>query len=170
MKCLIAVTPNGAACFIGSIDDVTLFERCGILEHINQGDALLVDKGFTIQDILLKKQATIFIPPFLGKRSAFTKEEELLTKRIAQARIHVERFNERLKKFRLISNVIPLNLASLASQLVMWHVALLTFNHVFLNNITLFCHYCITLRGFLEYTCTDRGYFRLSKNTQYDTG
>ena len=123
MKCLIAVTPNGAACFIsdlfeGSIDDVTLFERCGILEHINPGDALLVDKGFTIQDILLKKQATIFIPPFLGKRSAFTKEEELLTKRIAQARIHVERFNERLKKFRLISNVIPLNLASLASQLV----------------------------------------------------
>ena len=50
MKCLIAVNPNGAACFIsdlyeGSIDDVTLFSQCGILNYINTGDSLLVDKG-----------------------------------------------------------------------------------------------------------------------------
>ena len=73
MKCLIAVTPTGGACFIsdlyeGSIDDVTLFEKCGILNHINPGDALLVDRGFTVQELLLSKQASIFIPPFLGGR------------------------------------------------------------------------------------------------------
>ena len=50
MKCLIAVTPNGAACFIsdlfeGSIDDVTLFKRCGILEHINPGMHCLLTKA-----------------------------------------------------------------------------------------------------------------------------
>ena len=54
MKCLIAVNPNGAACFIsdlfeGSISDVDIFDQCGILQQINPGDALLVDKGFTIQ-------------------------------------------------------------------------------------------------------------------------
>ena len=123
MKCLIAVNPNGAACFVsdlyeGSIDDVTIFKRCGILNHINPGDSLLVDKGFTIQDLLLPIQATIHIPPFLGKRDAFTKEEVMLTKRIAKARIHVERFNERLKKFRLLDRVIPLVLSPMASQLV----------------------------------------------------
>ena len=63
----------------------------------NPGDALLVDKGFTIQHRLLTKQTTIFIPPFLGKRDAFTKEEEMFTKQIAKARIRVERFNECLK-------------------------------------------------------------------------
>ena len=129
MKCLIAVNPNGAACFVsdlyeGSIDDVTIFKRCGILNDINPGDSLLVDKGFTIQDLLLPIQATIHIPPFLGKRDAFTKEEVMLTKRIAKARIHVERFNERLKKFRLLDRVIPLVLSPMASQLV--YVALLS--------------------------------------------
>ena len=104
MKCLIAVTSTGGACFIsdlyeGSIDDVTLFEKCGILNHINPGDALLVDRGFTVQELLLSKQASIFIPPFLGGRERLTGEEELLTKKITKARIHVERFNERLKKF-----------------------------------------------------------------------
>ncbi|XP_066920117.1 uncharacterized protein [Clytia hemisphaerica] len=114
MKCLIAVNPNGAACFVsdlfeGSINDVEIFQRCGILQHVSFQDSFLVDKGFTVQHLLLPKQATNYIPPFLGQREKFTKEEVLLCKRIAKARIHVERFNERLKRFRL---------APLASQLV----------------------------------------------------
>ena len=81
----------------------------------NPGDALLFDKGFTIQHILLTKQRAIFIPPFLGKRDAFTKKEVMLTKRIAKARICVERFNECLKKNRILDCVIPLNLRPIAS-------------------------------------------------------
>ncbi|XP_066928361.1 uncharacterized protein [Clytia hemisphaerica] len=123
MKCLIAVNPNGAACFVsdlfeGSINDVEIFQRCGFLQHVNFQDSFLVDKGFTVQHLLLPKQATIYIPPFLGQREKFTKEEVLLCKRIAKARIHVERFNERLKRFRLLDRVIPLTLAPMASQLV----------------------------------------------------
>ena len=120
MKCLIAVNPNGAAFVsdLGSISDVDIFEQCGILQHVNLKDSFLVDKGFTVQHLLLPKQATIFIPPFLGKREKFTKEEVMLTKRIAKARIHIERFNERLKKFRLLDRTIPLSLVPLASQLV----------------------------------------------------
>ena len=64
-----------------------------------------------MQDLLTPHQATVFIPPFLGKRATFTKEEILLTKRIAKARIHVERFNERLKKFKLLDKTIPLTLS-----------------------------------------------------------
>ena len=95
MKCLIAVNPNGAACFIsdlyeGSIDDVTLFSQCGILNYINTGDSLLVDKGFTVQDLLTPCQATVFVPRFLGKHATFTKEDIFLTKQIAKTRIHVE--------------------------------------------------------------------------------
>ena len=102
MKCLIAVDPNGAASFIsdlfeGSISNVDLFDQCGILQQINPGDDLLGDKGFTIQHLLLTKQAAIFIPLFLGKRDAFTKEEVMITKQIAKVRIQVEKFHERLK-------------------------------------------------------------------------
>ena len=132
MKCLIAVTPNGSACFVsdlfeGGIDDVSIFRECGILEHIEPFDTLLVDKGFTVQDLLLRKQASIYIPPFLGKRDHFTKEEEIMTKKIARARIHVERFNERLKKFRLIGKILPLTLIPMASQLVYVAACLVNF-------------------------------------------
>ena len=104
MKCLIAVHPNGAACFIfeRSISVVDIFDQCGILQQVNPGDALLVDKGFTIQHLLLTKQTPIFIPPFLPKRDASTKEEVMLTKQIVKARIHVERFYV-LKKLEFLS-------------------------------------------------------------------
>lgn len=123
MKALIAVTPKGAACFVsdlyeGSVSDVEIFEKCGILQHIEPGDVLLVDKGFKVQDLLLSKQATIKIPAFLGKRASLTAEEEMDTRRVAKARIHVERFNERLKKFNLLSRTIPLSLSPVASQMV----------------------------------------------------
>ena len=121
MKCLIAVNPNGEACFIsdlyeGRIDDFTLFSQCGILNYINTGDFLLADKGFTVQDLLTPRQVTVFIPPFLGKRATFTKEEIFLTKQIANPRIHVERFNVRLKNSRLLDKTIPLTLVPIASQ------------------------------------------------------
>ena len=111
MKCSRGVNPNGAACFTsdlfeGSIDDVTLFNQCGIMNYINCGDSLLVDKGFTIQDLVLARQARVFIPTFLGKQDSFIKEEVILTKRIGKACIHVERFNKRLKKFRLLDRAI----------------------------------------------------------------
>lgn len=123
MKCLIAVNPNGAACFVSdlfedSISDVEIFQQCGIIDHINPGDLILVEKGFTVQHLLIPKQAAIEIPAFLGNREKFTIEVVLANKRIAKARIHVERFNERLKKFRLLDKTIPLNLSPIASQLV----------------------------------------------------
>ena len=122
-KCLIAVNPNGGACFIsdlyeGSVDDVEMFGTCGIMDHLDPGDSLLVDKGFKVQHLLLVQKGKVFIPPFLGKRDEFTEEETIETKRIAKARIHVERFNERLKNFRLVSNTIPSSLSYIISQLV----------------------------------------------------
>ena len=52
-KCLIAVTPNGGACFVsdlfeGDITDVEIFEESGILKHINPYDIILADRGFTV--------------------------------------------------------------------------------------------------------------------------
>ena len=51
-------------------------------------------------------------------RATFTKEELLLTKQIPRARIHVERFNEQLKKFRLLDNITSLTIVYVAVCLV----------------------------------------------------
>ena len=122
-KCLIGVAPNGAiVCvsdlFEGSISDRAIVEKSGFLNYMNPGDLVLADRGFTIKDLLLSRQADLNIPPFLGKREKFTPQEELKTRRIAKARIHVERVIERVKKFKLINGRIPLSLSPIADQLV----------------------------------------------------
>ena len=101
------------------------------MQQINRGDTLLADKGFTIQHLLLEKQATIFIPTFLVKRDAFTKEEVMLTKQIIKVRIHVERFTKCLKQFRILDRVIPLNICPIASQTVYVASCLVNFKECF---------------------------------------
>ena len=55
---------------------------------------ILPDRGFTNEDLLIARQASLNISPFSGKRSKFTAQEELKTRRIAKARIHIERLIE----------------------------------------------------------------------------
>ena len=81
MKCLIAVTPHGAAGFVsdlfeGSIDDVAIFKECGLMDQIDAGDQYLVDRGFTVQYLLSTKGASIFIPPFTNKEGKLNKEQQ----------------------------------------------------------------------------------------------
>uniref|UniRef100_A0A3Q2PLK0 THAP-type domain-containing protein n=1 Tax=Fundulus heteroclitus TaxID=8078 RepID=A0A3Q2PLK0_FUNHE len=121
-KCLIAVAPNGTGVFIlYEVSDREIFEQCRILSHLNPGDLLLVHRGFTVEDLLMPRHVHVNIPPFLNGREKLTAQEELLTRKIAKARIHVERYNERLNKFKLISGTIPLSLAPLASQAYFKH-------------------------------------------------
>lgn len=113
--------------FEGAAPDRDIFERSGILQHLNPGDLVLADRGFTVRELLQSKHVDLNIPPFLGGRDRLTPQEELLTRRIAKARIHVERFNERLKKFLLLSGTIPLSLSHLANQAVFVACCLVNF-------------------------------------------
>ena len=75
----------------------------------------------------MEKQVELNIPPFLMGREKLTPQEELLTRRIAKARIHVEQYNERVKKFKLIANTIPLSIAPVANQAVFVACCLVNF-------------------------------------------
>lgn len=134
-KCLIAVTPNGGACFVsdlfeGDISDVEIFLESGILKHIKPYDIILADRGFTVQDLLNPLQAKVKIPAFLKGRSSLSVAEELSTRKIAKARIHVERYNQRLKEFKLVGRKIPLSIAPLATQMVVVACGLVNFQDV----------------------------------------
>lgn len=120
---IMSITPNGGSCFVsdhyeGDISDVQMFEQSGILKHIEPQDVILVDRGFTIQDLVNPLQAYIQIPAFLKGRGNLSAAEELSTRKITKARVHVERFNQRLKQFKLVGRTIPLSLAPLATQMV----------------------------------------------------
>ena len=85
-KRLIAVTPNGGSCFVsdlyeGDISDVQIFEQSGILKHIEPQDVILVDRRFTVQDLVNPLQAYIQIPAFLKGRGNLSAAEELALER-----------------------------------------------------------------------------------------
>ncbi len=111
-KILIGVTPSGMCafvsdCFEGSISDRQIVEKSGFLDFLEDGDVILADRGFTIEDLVRERGAFLVLPPFLKGRAAFSFEETQQTKIIAKARIHIERFNWRFKKFEFLKGVIP---------------------------------------------------------------
>ncbi|XP_062601105.1 uncharacterized protein LOC134262791 [Saccostrea cucullata] len=131
-KVLIGITPSGAISFVsdvyeGSISDKEIFKKSKIMDKINPGDLVMVDRGFNVRDILLQKGADIVIPPFLGNRTNLSPQEEAQTRVIAKLRIHVERVIERIKKYKICKKIVPLNTLSTFSQTVFIVACLVNF-------------------------------------------
>ena len=122
-KILVSITPSGYINFIseawgGRASDNFITKNCGFLDLIEPFDKVLADRGFTINEELVLKQANLLIPP--GRRGAaqFTEIEVKKTKEIANRRIYVEQAIRRLKCFRILKYEIPLTLLQHIDQIV----------------------------------------------------
>lgn len=67
-KALAGITPSRAFSFVSelhgrSISDRELFIQSGLLDLLEEGDAVMADKGFNIVDLLHGKGVTLNIPP-----------------------------------------------------------------------------------------------------------
>ena len=78
---------------------------------------------------LIRLQDKVKIPAFLKRRDNVTVVEELETRKIAKARIHVARFNQRLKQLALVGRKLPLSLSLLATQMVVVACGLVHFQN-----------------------------------------
>ena len=80
IKSLIGITPNGVVSFCsdlycGSISDPEIVKKSGYLQHLNRGDLVMADKGFTIQDELASVGAKLALPHFMkGEHKIFLLE------------------------------------------------------------------------------------------------
>ena len=122
MKALVGITPSGATAFVsklypGSISDKEITMKSGLLNHLQQGDEVMADKGFLIQDELASVGAVLTIPAFLGGRKQFSKEDAAKNKKVACLRVHVERCMERIKNWHILDSKIPISLAPFASDI-----------------------------------------------------
>ena len=78
--------------YTGSISDRQLFIESGILSPLHLVLArkrAMADRGFDVQDLLVKPNLILNIPPFKGSRTHMTQAEVLETQKIAAVRIHV---------------------------------------------------------------------------------
>ena len=103
-KALVGISPTGVITYVsslyaGSISDKELTHCSGILDLLEQGDSVMADHGFDIQDDLTLQGVRLNIPPFLKGKSQLTESELVETRRIASIRIQVERAMERIKNF-----------------------------------------------------------------------
>ena len=125
LKGLVGIAPSGGITFCsqlytGSISDREIVLRSGFLsQSFDDGDAVMADKGFQIQDIL-PLGVDLNIPPFLGSDAQMSAEDVVRTQQIASLQIHVERAINKIKNFRIWNGVVPLSLFSVVNQ--MWTV------------------------------------------------
>lgn len=113
IKFMTGVTPAGLISFIsraygGKASDKTIFEQSNIINKLEMGrDAVMVDKGFRIEDITASHFIKLIQPPFAKKGHRFTEAEVSRNVQIAKARVHIERTNQRIKVFEILSKQLP---------------------------------------------------------------
>ncbi|KAM7312561.1 uncharacterized protein ISCGN_009466 [Ixodes scapularis] len=131
-KGLIGISPDGTVTFIselftGSMSDKECVEKSGFLKlPFDDGDSVMADKGFRIEEMLKKINVRLNIPPFLRK-GYFTTEEVKETEQIASLRIHVERRIQRIKNFHIFDRPVQISLAPVVSEMWAICVALTNF-------------------------------------------
>jgi len=145
LKSLVGVDPKGGFMFVsqlytGSISDKQIVTRSGFLEllsskkevsEVEDGDSIMADKGFDIEEDLKNIGLQLNIPPFLKDKPQFNENEVIRTQTIAKHRIHVERAIGKVTNFLIFNTRVPISSLGTINQL--WTVCCLLSN--FMNPV-----------------------------------
>ena len=116
--------------YSGSISDRQITIDSGFLDQFEdepEGKSVMADRGFDIQDLLVRRTLLLNIPPLKGSDVHLKEDDVVGTQKIARLRIHVERAIGQVKqRFRILDQVIPLTLAGSINQI--WSVCCLLCN------------------------------------------
>ncbi|XP_064469823.1 uncharacterized protein LOC135384556 [Ornithodoros turicata] len=119
-KAIVGCTPDGYIAFVsklwsGSVSDNIVIETSGILDKLQPGDAIMVDKGFTFR--ALPPGITLYRPPYRHFHEPQMSSEDVAeTRRVARARVHVERAIRRVKSFHILDRPFPIAMIDIAEQ------------------------------------------------------
>ena len=123
VKFLLGIAPSGqitylSKLFVGSISDREIVKKSGFLDLIEWKDNVMADRGFNIRDLLLRKNAYLNIPAFSDGKQLSARAVGK-SRKIASIRIHVERAMERLKNYKILQGIVPLQLKNSLNQVMM---------------------------------------------------
>ena len=124
-KGLLGISPEGQITFIsplyaGRCSDKKIVRHCGLLELIEEGDGLMVDRGFDIENDLAKRGASLIMPAFLQGQDQFDDKQLSNSRNIAIVRVHVERAVRKVKEFEILRNTVPVTLCPMLEKI--WFV------------------------------------------------
>ena len=123
VKFLVGIARNGMITFLskawgGRASDQHITKTSGFIDLIEPGDLILADRGFTIKEDIMMKGAFLKIPPPSSGHEQMNGKDVQETKKIANARIHVERAIGRMKNFAILKTVLPITLLPVADDII----------------------------------------------------
>lgn len=141
---IVGISCHGATIFCsegmeGSMSDKVATLKSNLAELLNEGDCIMVDKGFELQQEMEQVGCKILRPPFRKRDHIFSKEELDLTKAIAAARIYVEHAMADIKDNRIFRGDIPLTLIPIISKLVYIAAFMRNFSPRRINDVSFKC-------------------------------
>ena len=89
------------------------------------GDAVIADKGFCIEDKLRELGMNLNIPPF-WRQNAFLEKENIHTRTLAHHRIHDERVTGKCRNFSILERKLHITLCGQINQI--WCICALLSN------------------------------------------
>ncbi|KAK7921812.1 hypothetical protein WMY93_008714 [Mugilogobius chulae] len=119
LKAMIGMAPHGAITFVsslyaGSMSDREIFRQSGIISVLQPDMAVMVDKGFLIDNLAPCK---VYRPAYLSGRTQMSRQDVLQTQTIARLRVHVERCIRRVKENKLFDRVVPVSVCGSIDEL-----------------------------------------------------
>ena len=91
------------------LSDTAITRESGFLDFIEPHDGIMADRGFKdLHEDFLRLQAQLYLPPSKSESSQNILEE-YRTRTLAAARIHIERFNQRMKTYKFVAGPVAAN-------------------------------------------------------------
>ena len=103
--------------YSGPISDKETIRKSGFLDHLEEGDIVMADKGFNIQDILAVNGVRLMTPAMMTK-SKISVCASTSTRRIAASRVHIERMIRKLKSLIILRILLPLTFKACIDSIV----------------------------------------------------
>ena len=125
-KVLVGISPCGLVTFLSPLWGGRVFDREITAQSrlvkddkmIEEGDSVMADRGFDLEDILAHKNVRLNVPPRLDGRPRLPEKDVGKTWRIAEIQIHVERSIGRARRYDIVNSPIPLTLPPIADKIV----------------------------------------------------
>jgi hypothetical protein len=143
LKCLIGISPRGCVTYVspaygGSASDRQIFERSDFVQRqdlLSQGDSIMADRGFIVQDLLASRDVLVNTPTMLKGMTQLPSKTVEKDRRIANKRVHVERIIGFAKTFRILKDELHKSYVSIGGRILFVCFVLSNFRQSIVSNL-----------------------------------
>lgn len=143
VKILVGISPRGMITFVsdaygGSCSDRQLVQASDLLQKdgmFSEGDSIMSDRGFNVQDLFCLRGVHLNLPSFLRNTNQLPSEVVIKDRRIASKRVHVERVIGLAKRFKILSHPLHKYYLSIAGRIIFVCFALTNFKPAIVSRL-----------------------------------